>query len=767
VPDLGNRKSAPLANFAGKPFTRYTKYNCELETSSGRSAGMEQHRWSWLPIGLVSAGVASVCAAAIINYAALGWWQVLIYAGCAAAAAATLLFRRKLNASEIELEGIRRRLADDQTRLASERSQFEELRMTVQQELAQQASRNDKREQAFADRLVTYHEWMEFPQPIELSHPAPTDAALAELARKDRQVQELLKAQTRLFYDNILQNKYAAEGKVLLPVIRDDVLELVTRVARVYQPDVGQPLLEASLTRVFRAASRASLQMLVVLDELPINVKHASLNTLYAYVRSAVNTWQMYKSTEPYWPYVNTAYYLSRFALGANPLALGAWWFVSNLGTRGAQAIAQHVINRQALGLLSNVVRVIGFEVAGMYSGDFRHRDANWIYAAELTELVSQFPLSRDSLAHALREVGALQLRSEYDRVLLYRSLASHKSVDPARYSAAAVLTMDERRAVATRLEKFLEAFVHGKSADRIRQWKAATEQRLGVKLAVTLKTSQASVREQIVDCLRSLESFLVAIKQLEPPEAIAHLQRCSLVAELPSEERSPLFAQLAEQASFFFEHPDLDPDSDLVEKYLDDLAAIHARIPPRSAGIEETLDDVAAYLRYPPKKMQALIEKNYAAALAARLPAESAPRRLPAAAARAALDLMSDEGESARFLFGPARLDWADGSHGELQRDAQLWLLGIGERALVFAAEPPRVIWQGVPATVHCEQQRQLLANSCRLTGGQWKLTGPSQPLAIRLPVGLMSNYSAHFRPLFVWLGQPLGAEGPAAAAG
>ena len=51
----------------------------------------------------------------------------------------------------------------------------------------------------------------------------------------------------------------------------------------------------------------------------------------------------MYKSAEPYWPYVNTAYYLGRFALGANPLALGTWWFVGNLGSRGAQAIAQHM----------------------------------------------------------------------------------------------------------------------------------------------------------------------------------------------------------------------------------------------------------------------------------------------------------------------------------------------------------------------------------------------------------------------------------------
>src|SRR5262245_16862108 len=132
---------------------------------------MEQHRWHWVAIGLVIAGVTAVCAATAVNYAVLGWWQALVYAGCAAAAAAAIFFRRKLGAAEIELETLRRRQADEETRLASERSQFEELRLTIREEMEQQASRLDKREQALADRLVTYHEWMEFPQPIELAQP--------------------------------------------------------------------------------------------------------------------------------------------------------------------------------------------------------------------------------------------------------------------------------------------------------------------------------------------------------------------------------------------------------------------------------------------------------------------------------------------------------------------------------------------------------------------------------------------------------------------
>src|SRR5262245_24433887 len=255
---------------------------------------MSEQRWHWLSIGLLAGCVVAVGVAAAANVSRLGWWEAVIIAGCIAAASAAFFFRRKLSSVEMQLEALQRRLADEETRLNNERSQFEELRLSLQDELKQEAARVGKREQALADRLVTYHEWMEFPQPVNLSHPSPNDDELAELARKDRQMLDLLKAETKTLYDKIVQNHYAPEGKVSLLIIRDDVVSLVTRVARIYQPTVEQPLLEASLARVLRALSRASLQMLVVLDELPVDIKHARLNTLYGYIRSAVNPWRMY-----------------------------------------------------------------------------------------------------------------------------------------------------------------------------------------------------------------------------------------------------------------------------------------------------------------------------------------------------------------------------------------------------------------------------------------------------------------------------------------
>ena len=84
---------------------------------------MSEHRWHWLSIGLVLTGVGAVVLATAANASHLGWWQGLIYAGCAATAGAALLFRRKLSAVEIQLEALRHRLAEEETRLDSERSQ--------------------------------------------------------------------------------------------------------------------------------------------------------------------------------------------------------------------------------------------------------------------------------------------------------------------------------------------------------------------------------------------------------------------------------------------------------------------------------------------------------------------------------------------------------------------------------------------------------------------------------------------------------------------
>lgn len=705
-------------------------------------------RWQFTPLILVGSGAIAVVVAAIVARNELGWWQALVYAGIAAIVASAWWFRRQLTAEELEIEKLRQQVAEEEARIAKQKLDFAEQQKLLQQQFEQQATQLDAREQALARRLLTFHEWMEFPEPLSLAAGPVPAGNISELVRKDRQLMELLKAETQTLYDNITSNKYVVEGKLIPLLIRDDAAQLVVKVARLYQPTAENPLLEVSLDQIIRAASRGSLNLLTVLDELPLAVKDYNLNSLYQYVRRAVEAYRLYRKTEPYWPYVNTAYYLSRFAMGANPLTLGAWWVLGSLGKQGATAIAQQVVNRQALALLSSVVRVIGCEVAAIYGGDFRHRDANWIYGAELAELVSSFPLSREGLSAALKEIGALQFRSEYDRVFLYRCLAAHQGAQPAKYHAMDCLLSDERHAIASRLEKFLDLYLHGRSADRIAAWKKGVEDRLQVKLNVGFKPALLSVREQVIDAIRSLASYLIGEKELEPADLGPLLSTSKLFGQLAEDQREPLLAALKENPPYFFEHPDLDPDSDLVGLYLDDLAALEARVPPHDPQREEALYAVAAYLRKDAKVLEAVLTKQRTAYFTDRLHPESPLRRAPTHVMRAVLDLLL--GEPARFfLYNPVALEWPGDKPPLEIKTGELWLLGTADRLLLFTAgAKPQLLWRG-DGQVQVESVQKYLQTTCRLTGGEWLVADVPAPAAIRLPLPLMTTYNNYVKPI------------------
>ena len=707
-------------------------------------------RRQWLPVGMAVVGAAVVSVTAGLCHNELGYWQVPLYVGSVLVVMAAWWFRRSVSPSEQELEELRNLIAQQRGEVAAERQQFTLLQKEVRDQFEQQGRQLSKREEALAKRLLAFHEWMEFPQPLDLSlpHDPRQDIDLANLIEKDRQLDELLKQETQVAYDRILSNRYAPDGQVQFTIIRDDVYALIIRVAQLYQPSVKQPMLETNLSLIIRAVSRASLHTLVLLEDLPLNVKGYSLASLYGYMRNAVSAYRMYKSAEPYWPYVNTAFYLGRFALGANPLTLGAWWFVGALGQRGAQAVVTRVINRQALGLLSNVVRVIGYEVAATYGGDFRHREANWIYGAELTDLLSRFPISKDSLSHALKEVGSLSLRSEYDRMFLYRCLAEHVSARPQQFEAARHLAAEERRAIAGRLEKFLELHVHGKGAERVGKWKGAVEERLQAKLVVGLKPTAQAVEQQIEDAVESLASFLLGVKEREPPELPAMLRSSRLLAELPEDRRQPLLARLQEGAPYFFEHPDLDPESDLVLGYLDDLASLHVRVRPREARVEETLIDVATYLRQEPREMRRLLDKHFAEHLAERM-AEGAPSaKVPTKVARAVLDLL-EYGEAARCLYGGVSLAWPAGLPPRRHSAGSLWLLGVGPRLVLFSVDgSPKLLWRG-EGNISASLERSYLGTSCRISGGTWLADADVSPPEVRVSGGLLAGATNHFRPL------------------
>ena len=702
-------------------------------------------RHPWFQFALMAVGICLTCAVIVAHAGAIGYWQIVAYAG----ASLVLFFAYRLQTNDSPLSQLQ----------------------TIRAQIAADEQRLEYRERALNERLLTYNEWMEFPDPIDLRitgsiqqntalssteisaertgfTESASHAEQGALAKKDRELNELLEAETKQLFEHIRCNKYGAGNRVQLDAIREDAHRLVSRVAHLYQPDVENPLLETNLSLVIRAASRCCLQFLTIIETLPVNVSDRSINSLYQLTRNAVEAFRLYRVAEPYMPYMKNVMYLSRLALGANPVSLGTWWFVQTFGQKGAQAVATRLVNRRAILLLRDLVRTVGLEVASIYGGEIRYRDANWLYAVELVELSHKFPLSRESLSRALQEIGALKFRSEYDRLFFYRCLAAHDSSHPERFHARAVLSQEERHSIATRLEKFLELHVHGKRTTAVNAWRQEVEKRLAVKLIVSAPRQSLSEARQRDEAIRSLASFLLGAKEREPLDLANDLATCASLRLLSEQERMALLERLEAEPPFYFEYADLDPESSLVSDYLDDLATLHASCSPRGRELEDAVMEVAAYLRADAKDMRRRLNDRYLKRLKERFSPGTTPPSVSPVLARTVLDLLEPQ-EQVRFLYSRIK---ADGTAENEPSKKPLWLLGAGKRAILFAeGEDPELVWQG-NRDFQLKAEKGYLSSSYVISGGTWidrERFGPT----FRVPAALATSFKNYFRPLELML--------------
>ncbi len=660
------------------------------------------------------------------------------------------LFWRRLHRSEAEAKALYARAAEEREKFLALRDEVESGHKEVMKQIEQQFSELAREEQDLANRFITYHEWMEFPRPVDLSDEDEPQLEPEELAKRDRELMKFLQAESVLLFENIRSNKFVVGGKLDPLLVRNEVNRFVTSVAKLYRPELEHPLLETNIEAILRGLSRACLQFLAIADQLPLNVKGRSLSSMYNYVQQGTSAYGAYKQAEKYFPYWNTAYYLGRFAMGANPITMGAWWFVSSLGKRGAQQIAQGILNRQAIALLQQAVQVVGFEIASSLGGDFRHRDANWIYAAELAELVSRFPLTQKSLSGALKEVGSLQLRSEYDRVFLYRCLAEHMSPRPDQYRPVEVLTATEKQAVAGRLERFLRQFIHGKSPEVLLKWQAEVEIRLGVKLETIASYVTAPESQQRQEAVRSLASFLVATKEREPEELAEFLPYSKLFMALPYQERQELLKKLIESPPYFLEQPDLDPSRDLAAEYVDDLATLAVRVSPHDEAMEEIVVSLAGALRRSEIATRKKIADQIVEMVRDRLPATAPMRKLPVEVARSILDLQAG-GEPARFVYDRVVVEGISAEKVVQWGLKEIWLAGIGERLIAFTpGSSPRLVWRATKCSG--ERIKGMVASELRLKGGEYlhpdlvEVVAGGQAISLRVSGAMMMRYEQYY---------------------
>lgn len=697
-------------------------------------------RWKPAPLVLVIASAAITLLTGLLCNQLSGAALAGVCLGGVLPLASIPFLRTNENEEAAALDAEKKAFATTQQQFDQDRAEFEQQqagiedwRDSVRTELDQQISRIEARERSLAQQFAVHQELFEYPNPKPDVVPIQQNQ---ELSEQDRRVLDILQKEAETAYEKIREKGYSKDGGADIAAIREDVLKLITRVAQVYSPDSENPLLETSFEQVARAAGRVCLHTLVVVEQLPLDVKQYNFNSMYSYIQKAVDAYGRYQKTAPWMTYLSRSVYAGRFLAGANPLTLGAWVLATEVGKRAGQKAIESFVDRQAIGLLHDLIRVVGFEVANVFGGDFRHRDPNWIYGTELTELMGRFPVSRESLHEGLQQVSALPLRNEYDRIYLYRCIADHRAAgltlaDPAQ------LTREEREQIAARLEKFFADFVHGSREKDVDAWRTEFEDRFDMKLKLNDHTN-TTPPDRTIDCAQSVSAFLQAVVGLNVDEATHQLRSTKLFEKLTQSDQSKVTSYHAES----FEPPDLDPSDPAIDEYLDALTqATIAGIPP-DENIERLLLETGAYFRRPAVELEKKINDQLIHR-ATRAFDEAAPKMsVPQELARI---ILASEG-TARFAYTDLSYNTKDGT----TKLPDAWLVGFDQTPILRAYTPSSAepIWTATQ--VHADRDKGFLIDDCQLSDGAWANSAiPSNAVLIAAGSIRGGGYQRFFKAL------------------
>jgi hypothetical protein len=342
-----------------------------------------------------------------------------------------------------------------------------------------------------------------------------------------------------------------------------------------------------------------------------------------------------------------------------------------------------------------------------------------------------------------------LPLRSEYDRIYLYRCLASGQSAQPERYRATVILGSDERHMVAKRLETFLTAFRLRGHDTQLGKWRQQAEHRLDLKLHLA-DHAPPNVDAQRRSALRALAGYLLEVKQRDVEELEPLLARTRVFQESDEATRRKLLEELHTNPPFFFEQPELDAKGGLADAFLQDLASLSVRVMPLLLELDLILANAAAFLRREPAAMQRLLDDQCRAALedrtidgSARLP------RMSSSVCRRLLESL-DEDEGIQFLYGKVQREWPQPGESSRTSSDSFWLLGTDRRFVLLTLEGEfgaAEVWQG-EGVMQVERVDGWLSADCRLRGGRWIRESLRAP-ALLVPGGTLRKFDDTFGPL------------------
>lgn len=638
--------------------------------------------------------------------------------------------------------------ADQQSlRQSTER---QELEAALLRDLQERTEDLEAREQQLASRLARFQEFIEYP--AEDMHAGRSSQDLQTLSEQDRAVRRLMETEAERVYEKIRSNGYSSDGQLNLLMIRDEVLELIRRVALIYRPESESPLTEASLEQLARAASRIWLHLLVLLEQLPLPVQQYSIGTLYTWIRRSVVGYGVYQKASPWLSMAARGVSAGRLISGANPAMLGAWWLASELGRQGAKKWIEQTFDRQAVGLLRQVISVVGVEAAGIFGTGFRQRDPAWILGTELVELVAAFPPSGESLRHGLTAVTSLQLLSEYDRIYLYRCLAAHRSAG-LQLADPAMLTREQREAIARNLEQFFAARIHGATEQAVKKWRDGVETRLDLRLQLDSQRPviPVSMERQRIDAASSLLDFLKDVVHLEGDALAKAWNSLTLVAAIPPADQRRLLND-RDSAERSFAPPEIDPAADVTDAFLKDLMVAATAAEEPSEAIEQLAVETAWYFRRTSEDARKWLDQAWRSRVRWICLQPELAERLPPGIARLVISLRRPQ-EQLAFCYthllkvvGDVRKELPGAVLVGLEQPD-----GSGRRLAAVGSDEHVPLWM-TEAPLMVERVSGVFVDDVRISGGQWSDQGSASG-GLQVSGSLRGGrYSVWFEPLLKW---------------
>ena len=404
----------------------------------------------------------------------LGRWEWLLYGGgfiLFSSGLVIFLFRQE-SSENLRLNYQERKIAEDLEKLQQ-----------LQKEFQSKQSLLNQKETEVKQKLIQYQQYFEFPDEYEYQGDKNNQAS-------DQQVAQLLQQRAEIIFDKIVNKKYSENKNFKNELLLDDIVDLIESVARIHHPESQHPLMETSVENLLRSLNRLSLQLLVLVDSFPINIKEYNLRKTYLYIQKSANTIGYYKKAEPFLTFVTP---VLRIGMAANPMIGIAQTVAIEAGKHAIKKGSE----KYALNLLHDVIEIIGEQATTIFGDDSsRYRRSDWIFALEITEIVRHFtPVQAEALSKALKIISGLLMSSEYDRVFIYHCLTQGITANPEKFDYQ-FISSEERQKIADKLSDFVEQQINKQRSDetdkRVVAWRQKTESRLGVKIQLNIDKNDA-----------------------------------------------------------------------------------------------------------------------------------------------------------------------------------------------------------------------------------------------------------------------------------